>query len=131
MTDFMYRSSVSNPLTPVREGMVVLDLAGDRVGTVRVVRFSDENPTTPEAETAGARTYEQPDSLVDNMAEALVLDPAEDLPETLRARLIHTGYIRIDTGLFRHDRFATADQVAGVHDDHVHLNVPMDELITP
>lgn len=131
MTDFTYHSSVSNPLTNVKEGMAVVDLAGDRVGTVRVVRFSDENPNTPEAEVATARTYEKPDSLVEDFAEALVADPADDMPETLRARLVQAGYIRIDTGLLRSDRFATADQVAGVHEDHVHLNVSIDELVKP
>ena len=56
--------------------------------------------------------------------------PDDDLPREARDRLLRRGYIRIDSaGLFAADRYADAEQIAGVGDDGVRLSVPGDALI--
>jgi hypothetical protein len=59
------------------------------------------------------------------------MGPDDDLPDSGRDRLLQQGYIRIDSaGLFASDRYATADQIAQVGNDGVHLTVDRDALMT-
>lgn len=119
-----------NILSSIREGMGVFDANGDRLGTVKFVKFGDENPNQPgtEAVTA-APDNTQRDSLIENIAEAVVVT-GDEHPE-LEARLLRSGYIRIDRGLMRGDRFAGADDIAAVIDDRVVLKLSEDQLIDP
>lgn len=109
----------------VTEGMRVYDSAGAEVGTVEIVKMGD--PAT--AATAQGQ-HGKADDLIDSVARNLAgVEP--DLPPTLAARLLRTGYLKIDgTGLFDRDRYASADQIAGVSEDVVTLNVTRDELAT-
>lgn len=118
-----------NDLEFVEEGMAVYDANGDHIGEVKLVRMSDENPNRPGAETVTAQKRETRNSLIDNLAEALVTDGQEDLPEDLRARLQQKGFIRIDQGMLKPDCFAMADDIAAVGEDKVTLNVMGEKLL--
>ena len=67
------------------------------------------------------------ESLVETVAEAF---GAEELPEVLRDRLLHEGYLRLDAdGLFAADRYILPSQIAAAAGDEVILNVEKDALI--
>lgn len=54
----------------------------------------------------------------------------DGLPQTERERLLRLGYLRIDAaGIFAGDRYAAADEVAGVDGDVVRLGVGKDRLV--
>ena len=116
----------SSLLEMVREGMKVVDAAGEEIGKVELVRFGDPQATT----TAG--TEYRPGGFVEQMAEAIAKDESEpDVPEPLKARLVRTGFIKIDgKGFFSHDHYAAADQIDAVADDSVRLAVVKDRLHT-
>jgi hypothetical protein len=118
-----------NILAQVRDGMTVYDHNGDSIGTVRLVRMSDEMPDQPGPETASTTTSDRmrEDSLIDDIADAFTHESR--LTEELRARLLHQGFVRIDLGVLRADRFALPDQISSVSDEDVHLNVAADDLI--
>lgn len=119
----------NNPvLAHVREGMVVYDRHNERVGTVEFVRIGDEDPTKPGAETVSTGKDPDVNPLEATLAE--VFSP-DDLPRELRRRLLRHGFIRIDKGLFRHDRFVAADQIAAVQGDKVLLSISADEVAKP
>ncbi len=102
--------------------MDVVDIEGKHVGKVSYVQFGDEDPTNPALQTVtGAAPRDRDDSLVDEVARALVGEG--DVPESLRGQLLRYGFIRIDSGFLRRDRFATADQIVRVVDGTVGLNV--------
>lgn len=113
----------TGPITGVREGMKVVDAAGDDIGTVRQVRMGD-----PDAVTTKGQEMDTQDSLISDIAEVLVGD--DDLPETYRNELTRVGYIRIDArGLFQADYAAAAFQIAGVSGDTVRLTVDREALV--
>jgi hypothetical protein len=113
------------PVSHVREGMDVVDAEGKKIGEVDMVRLGDpEAVTLAGQEEAGARG-----GMIDAMLG--VFGDRPDVPETIRNRLIHDGFIRIDGGLFGPTRYALADQVAGVVGDTVRLNARKDDLIKP
>ena len=95
------------PLAQVREGMDVVDAAGEKVGTVRQVYFGGEDLS--EAAVAG-------DSALN------------DVPEGLRSSLAASGFVEIATGLLQANRYATGAQVAAVEGGAVRLAVGKDEL---
>ena len=94
-------------LARISAGMVVIDAAGERVGTVRRVSLgaADLHEATP------------------------VGDPALDaVPDALRARLAVSGYVAIDTGTGHDDRYALGEQVAEPAGDTVRPAVGRDTL---
>jgi hypothetical protein len=113
-------------LTLIREGMAVYDHSGEKIGTVEQVHFGAEGDhgrgaATPS--TAGDRN----DTLMDALRDAFTVDR---IPQTLQARLLQQGFVRIDAaGLFASDRYVTPDQIAEVLDDRVVLRAARDELI--
>jgi hypothetical protein len=82
----------------------------------------------PEAVTTAGQREDGPHGLLDAVARDLAgVEP--DLPPTLAARLLRTGYIKIDgKGLLDRDRYARADEIAAVTEDTVTLTVPRDDL---
>lgn len=129
-------SDERTPLMGVIEGMSVHDSDGDRIGKVRTVRMGGNDPVDAgrQANEAGSGTT-NPDSgdyattLINGVAESFTSDD-NDLPEEERQNLLNKGYIQIDSsGFFTADRFATAEQIARVAGNDVHLNVDRDELI--
>jgi hypothetical protein len=66
-------------------------------------------------------------SFVDDIAQALA---PSALPDVVRERLLHEGYLTIDAaGLFAADCYAVASQIHEVEDDRVRLNVAARELV--
>lgn len=113
----------SEPIAMVREGMKVVDMAGDDIGTVRRVRMGD-----PQAVTTEGQETDTGDNFLTDIAEALVGD--DDVPETYRNELTRVGYIQIDArGLFQADYAAAAFQIAEVAGDTVRLSVDRDALV--
>lgn len=116
-----------NAMTHIREGMDVYDVNGDKLGSVVGVYFGDEDPNRPGAETASAPRDTTPDTFVENLAEAL--NPPDDMPEELRQRLQRHGFIKVDTGILRQDRYVMPEMIAGVGDDRVDLKISSDEAL--
>lgn len=120
-------------LKNVHKGMEVKDSHDNRIGTVKDIYFGADSDEMKK-HGAGAATAPDPsvreNSLVEDVARGLFDVDGDNLPEEMRQRLINEGYIRIDTaGLFRSDRFILPEQIARVHDEHVHLNVSKDDLL--
>jgi hypothetical protein len=112
----------------VEEGMRVFDREHHEIGKVEWVQFGDDDPETPEVEATGlSATRDRSDTLIQNIAEAFRPD---DLPEEVRARLLHQGFVRIDAdGLFAADRYVTPEQIDSISPDGLMLNVSKDELV--
>ncbi len=99
-------------LTQISAGMVVIDAADERVGTVRRVYL-------------GAADLNEATLMADPTLDA-VPDAA---PDALLARLAVSGYIEIDTGTGQDDRYALGEQVAAVEDGAIRLAVGRDTLV--
>jgi hypothetical protein len=112
----------------IEEGMRVFDRERHEIGKVEWVQFGDDDPETPEVEATGLSDMgDRNDTLIKNMAEAFRPD---DLPDELRERLLHQGFVRIDAdGLFAADRYVTPEQIDSVSPDGLMLNVSKDELV--
>ena len=113
----------------IHVGMKVFDNAHHEIGHVKDLRFP-ENAIDPQVETATLDAPDRdprPDSIIEQVAEAFHGD--DDLPETLRERLLNEGYIRIDSALSA-NHYALPSQIASASGDEVVLNVGKDELIT-
>ncbi len=122
-------------LTLIREGMSVYDTRNDRIGTVDEVYFGaasdaqQELGTGPATVTPSDAPQMRDDSIIDRFAEVF---RDADLPDEVREKLLHSGYIRLDSsGIFTRDRFITPDQIRGVADDKVHLAITRDHLLKP
>lgn len=115
-------------LSRIYEGMEVYDSDGEKVGNVDFVRFGEEDTGELGTESATtSRTAVDKNTLFDSLAE--VFTDADDIPDTLRERLLRYGYIKIDTGLLKSDRYIESTQIAGVVEDHVNLHVTREELL--
>ncbi len=115
-------------MTQIHNDLPVFDSAGEEIGKVTYVQIGDEDPSTPDVEVA---TDQRPavgnNSFIEDLAD--VFTPETNIPDEMMARMRRYGFIRIDTGLLRSDRFALADQIAHVRHDRVTLNVRQDELL--
>jgi hypothetical protein len=126
------RSDANALLQRVHEGMEVYDLEDEKLGEVDQVYFGEVSTTADEfgmgsATEGSTYTGTTGDSLLHDLAE--VFDADEDLPETVRGRLLRQGFIRIEGGLFGSDRYIMPDQIASVSKDAVRLSVHRDNLI--
>ncbi len=83
----------------------------------------------PETATAQDPRLRQKGSLIDVLAEAIA--PPRQIPDEVRERMLRHGYMRIDTGIIRSDRYAMLDQVSDVSGARVDLSVSRDDLIDP
>ena len=119
-----------NVLTLIREDMDVYGANGDHIGDVEFVYMGASSPVENEMGTGAATTANtelRGESILDVVAEAL--DDA-DMPQVLRARLEHEGFIRIDSdGLFSRDRYVLPEQIASVGNGRVTLKVNKADLI--
>ncbi len=120
-------------LTGIKEGMEVRDVNDQHLGTVRFVKLGDENPLEPGVDTVtvSKAEYDRDSSIVEQVAETLVPDAGDDLPETLRNRLLREGYVRVDTGFLHSDRFVTPTQIAQIGEDIVTLNITKETFMHP
>ena len=114
----------ASPIERVREGMVVADAAGERLGTVEYVKMGD-----PEAVTGQGNEPDEP-GLVGRVGMAILGDEREpDVAEPVRSQLLRTGFIKVDgPGLFGTDRYVRGDLIGAVTDDTVTLTVRKDQL---
>lgn len=121
-----------NRLEQVHEGMKVYDRDGKEIGKVDMVRLSGVSKTASDRglgpmTTTNSDTALPSDTLV---ADVTSLFANDHLPEELRERLLHNGFMRIEAkGLFASDRYVLPEQIAGVSGDEVHLKATRDELI--
>jgi len=127
--DLEYGTVIQNTMQQIRDGMTVYDRTGAAIGVVEFVRFGEEDPTQPGPETITGSEVENTAGtwLVESIAEVFGAD--DNLPDTLRSRLIRHGFVRVDAGLLASDRFVLPDQIASVTNEGVRLHVTDDELI--
>jgi hypothetical protein len=120
--------SVTNlgPIELVREGMTVIDSAGEKVGKVEGLKMGDPGAVTEQGNEL------QDTGLLGNIAEVFVGDEREpDVPGPMRARLLRSGYIKVDAPgfLIETDRYVSADRIASVEGDTVRLRVLKDQMV--
>jgi hypothetical protein len=139
-------------LDACRDGMTVIDVDGEEVGTIALIGMphSDDERTVNGELT---EQYDQPPDLpipapgagggamVGPSGAPLPTEfadrgptrigPAEpDVSVELAQKLLHSGYIKIDSkGLFHRDRYASADQIGRAEDNTLHLTVAKQELV--
>ena len=108
----------------VRDGMKVVDSEGKNVGTVEFVKMGDPGAATEQ----GNET--QDTGLLGNMAAAVGGDPEPDVPGPMRARLLRSGYLKVDGGFFfGTDRYVAPEQIANVQGDTVFLRAMKEQLV--
>lgn len=112
-------------LTQIQEGMQVIDVNGDKVGKVDSVRFGDEDYQQPGAETNEGYFDANQDTYIDIVAQ--VFDPI-DVPEEIQARMYRHGFLGVDTGLLKKDRYVLMDKVSHIRDNEIHLSITKDDL---
>jgi hypothetical protein len=119
-------ASDRQPIALVREGMIVIDSAGNEVGKVDFVKMGD--PETVMVNPADST--DDRGGLFEGVADVIRGDDADDLPRTLSGEMLRIGYLRVDAkGWFTGDRFVPADAIASVSGDRVHLAITKDEMI--
>lgn len=114
-------STEPGPVREVREGMHVLDVDGEDVGTVAEVRMGDSQAVTGEGQQGSGGTSA--------LVAAFTAGPT--IPEQERERMVRLGYLRVGGGLLSSDRYVTADQVVDVDGDRVQLDVGGPALLEP
>ena len=108
-------------MSQIEEGMPVYDSQGNRIGTVDDMHFGQQDAATTQGEHR-----QRDESLVESLAEALA---PNDMPEEVRSRLLHQGFVHIKRGVLASDAYILPEHIARV-DDHVHLKVTKENLIT-
>ena len=107
-------------LMAVRKDMDVVDANGNNIGKVDDMYFG-----SPSAADQGSRES----SLIADLAHALV--GGNSIPEVLRQRLLHDGYIRVNgSGLFSGHMYLLPEQIDVVATNTVAVNVTREELIS-
>src|SRR5688572_8431525 len=123
MTDRVTNQTSQNDLlSQVREGMDVYDRDDHKVGRVEDVYAGDAaDASSPGLEPQqGSVSREAGEaSLIHDVARVF----SDNMPEVLRNRLRHNGFIRISGGLLQGSRFALREHVAGVDGERVRLSV--------
>ena len=108
--------------------MKVFDRDRHHIGKVEYVKFGEDDPSTPEVESAQPVIDRRDDTLIDNLADAFA--PQDEIPEELRAKLLLRGFVRLDAdGLFASDRYIMPEQIETVTADGLTLNVSKKELL--
>jgi hypothetical protein len=113
----------------IHNGMTVYDSQRHKIGKVDDFKFSENaiDPSVEPADIDGTDKRNARESILESIAEAF---GKEELPETLRDRLLTEGYIRLDTkGLLAKDRFILPSQIASAAGDEINLSVAKDDLI--
>jgi hypothetical protein len=121
----------SETLAKVFQDMAVFDATGERIGTVAFVYLGSSSEDALASGTGAARA---PDSASTDPSPLALLAEIfrgrDPVPETLRARLLRHGFIRINvSGLLAADRYALPEEIESVTDAGVTLRVRRDELI--
>ena len=113
-----------SPIELVKDGMEVVDAAGEKVGKVEYLKMGD-----PQAVTTAGEEHEA-GGLIGRVAQTVFPDETEpDVPQPLRAQLMRNGFIKVDgPGLLDTDRYVRADLIESVSGDRVILRVRKDQL---
>lgn len=138
--DPMGQSRIQRQLEMVREGMKVVDAAGNDIGKVGYVKIGDPDAVTTQGETSGQPGVgfgAVPLAIGGNTGQGAAAAPVfwpfqddgPDIPEPIRARLMRDGFFKVDGPfLFGKDRYVRGDLIANVAGDTVHLRVDKDRL---
>jgi hypothetical protein len=122
-----------SPLESVREGMLVVDAQGRRLGTVARVRLGYPDAVTPSLDVGSFSKVGLVVSPLENTGGttsvgagvAFPIDDFQfgpDVPDELRLELLRTGFIELDApGLRGPARYIHGDQIAEVSDNTVRL----------
>ncbi len=112
------------PIEMVREGMKVVDSEGKNVGSVEAVQMGDPGAATEMGNEP------RDTGLLGDIAQAVGGEREPDVPGPMRARLLRSGYIKVDGGFFfGTDRYVMPDQLASVQGDTVHLHAMKGQLL--
>lgn len=117
-------------LEQTHDGMNVYDADGERLGHIEHVFLGTDVDTLQDypADATAVTTISIWGKILDHVLDALFGE--DDLPESLRNRLINDGFIQVEgEGLFDSDRYILREQIADIYGNDVHLNVTKDELI--
>ena len=118
----------------VREGMSVLDAAGERIGTVDYIKLGDPEAVTTQGNEPTRAEAPDPVGVPLGLFAAIPLvtlgsDPEPHLREPLRSEFVRRGFLKIDgAGWFGRDYYVTPDRIASVEGDTVRLTVHKSEL---
>lgn len=114
----------------VREGMTVIDAAGETLGTVEYVQMGDPDAATTHGSTQTPLGSQLPKSVISGATEPFFGDEPE-VPEPVRSQLIRHGFIKVDNpGLLGSDRYVRGDHIREVSNDKVILKLTRDQLPT-
>lgn len=113
------------PIELVREGMTVVDSEGKKVGKVEGMKMGDPGTATEQGNEL------QDTGLLGDVAEAFAGDEREpDVPAPLRAKLLRSGYVKVDGGFFfGQDRYIMPEQIHHVEGETVYLRAMKDQLV--
>ncbi|QYC42443.1 hypothetical protein Nocox_24200 [Nonomuraea coxensis DSM 45129] len=110
-------------ISQVHTGMKVVDRDGKEIGTVELVKMGD-----PQAVTTDGQKPERGPGFVPVLSDVF-RDAEPGLPPVLAARLLRTGFVKVDgRGLFARDLYVAPEQVARIEDNVVHLSTDGDSL---
>lgn len=111
----------STPIAAVRQGMSVVDIAGERVGIVEMVKAGDPEASTSQGQVADGLVAE---------AKRAFRGGEPRVPAELASQLVRVGFVKVDgRGILGRDVYVAAVQVKEVVDDVVHLGVSQTELL--
>ncbi len=124
MNDDIFSGTDKGPIEFVRKGMQVIDATGQDIGKVEFVKMGDAEATTVGADQT------RDGGFIQDVAEVFGFDSDPDVPPAFRARLLRTGFLKIDGGgLTDSDLYVAADDIASVSSDTVRLARSRDQLI--
>src|SRR5215207_5463528 len=105
------------PIAELNDGMLVLDSAGEEIGTVEFVKMGNPEAVTGEGQTAGD------DGGITALIARTFGGAEPSVPPDEAARLVRLGFFKVDgKGMFAGDLYVAADEVATVREDTVYLN---------
>ncbi len=103
-------------MSMIREGMDVVSVNGDDVGTVKSVKIGN-----PDAITAEGQTGEENDSLISTVMRAFAGD--DNMDDERRERLLRMGYIEVEGAGLSRDFYVAADRIDRTDGQKVYLSV--------
>jgi hypothetical protein len=112
-------------LEHLREGMKVVDVDGETIGTIGLIHFGD-----PAAEQLA---IEPPDIAGAVITTELVRSEPK-VPEPLRGNMLQLGFVRVDLKIHLrrdHHYYVVPNQIVAIDGETVSLANPKNELIQP
>lgn len=115
----------NNVLQSVKENMDVYDHEGKNIGTVEYVFFGDAGSPVQSQSTEAAVS----DHYLGEVASFARALTNNGVLIELRDRMIRDGFVKLDTGLLRSDRYILPNQISDVTPANVWLKVSRDDLL--